>query len=242
MITQAQINQHDQIIERFVRQFTQGIRPLFNSVFDEIAGLGSSVSRTAILALFAPIRTYIQQSFNQLDAIINSNRTLTASEIDNAIPTLELEQLRAEATVAVLNQLQTEQQSITQTLVLGAITGIAIAPLLSQLRTGLTQAINRIRNIFNFTIRNFDGALTLIRSKLAGINKFKYVGGTISTSRDFCRSHNGKIYTIEEINRIWRRQTWGGKAPGNPFVVRGGYNCRHMFVPVREENNASSQS
>ncbi len=240
MITQAQINRHDEIIERFVRQFTQGLKPLFNTVFDEIAGLGSSVSRTAILALFAPIRTYIQQTFNNLNTIINSNQSLTASEIDTTIPALELEQLRAEATVAVLNQLQTEQQSITQTLVLGAITGIAIAPLLSQLRTGLTKAVNRLRNIFNFTVRNLDGALTLIRSKLGGIEKFKYVGGTIATSRDFCRSHNGKIYTAAEINRIWRRQTWGGKAPGNPFVVRGGYNCRHMFVPVKEETNASA--
>lgn len=240
MITQAQINQHDQIIERFVRQFTRGVRPLFNSVFDEIAALGTSVSRTALLALFAPIRTYIQQSFNQLDTIINSNQTLTASEIDLAIPPLELEQLKAEATVAVLNQLQTEQQSIIQTLMLGSITGLAIAPLLSQLRSGLTKAVNRIGNIFNFIIRNFDGALTLIRSKLAGIDRFKYVGGTISTTRDFCRSHNNKIYTIAEINRIWNRQTWGGKAPGNPFVVRGGYNCRHMFVPVRKESNASS--
>ena len=240
MITQAQINQHDQIINRFVQQFTRGIRPLFNTVFNEIAALGSSVSRTAILALFAPIRNYIQQAFNNLDTVIRSNQNLTASEIDSTIPAIELEQLRAEASVAVLNQLQTEQQSIIQTLVLGAITGIAIAPLLSQLRTGLTRAIDRLKTAFDFIVRNFDGALTLIRSRLAGIEKFKYVGGTIATTRDFCRSHNGKIYTTAEINRIWRSQTWGGKAPGNPFVVRGGYNCRHMFVPVKEETRASA--
>lgn len=237
MITQAQITQHDRNIERFVRTFTQGLRPLFDTAIDGIAQLGSSASRTAILALFAPIRNYINETFNQLDSILNSNAELNASVVTNAIPAQQIEQLRSEAAAAVLNQLDTEQQSIIQTLVLAAITGLTVAPLLTQIRSAISKSINRLANSFRFIVRNLDGALTLIRAQLGGIDRFKYVGGVIPTSRDFCRTHTGKIYTLAEINRIWRSQTWGGKAPGNPFVVRGGYNCRHMFVPVREDAN-----
>jgi hypothetical protein len=39
--------------------------------------------------------------------------------------------------------------------------------------------------------------------------------------------------TEKQIRNIWNSQTWQGKKPGDPFVVRGGYNCRHMFVPVK---------
>lgn len=240
MITQAQISQHDRIIEQFVRNFTQGLRPLFQTALDSIAELGNGVSRTAIVALFAPIRNYIDTTFNNINQILVSNQQLNSTMVNATIPLQTIEQLRREANAAVINQLETEQQSIIQTIVLGAIAGIAIAPFISQIRSAITKTINRLSTSFRFIVRNFDGALTLIRAQLGGIDRFKYVGGVISTSRDFCRSHTGKTYTLAQINRIWRSQSWGGKAPGNPFIVRGGYNCRHMFVPVREEANASA--
>ena len=35
----------------------------------------------------------------------------------------------------------------------------------------------------------------------------------------------------EEIEEIWSG-SWAGKIDGNPFIVRGGYNCRHRFRAV----------
>jgi hypothetical protein len=40
------------------------------------------------------------------------------------------------------------------------------------------------------------------------------------------------VLTEEEIRDIWANETWAGKAQGDPFVVRGGYNCRHSFQPI----------
>ena len=36
----------------------------------------------------------------------------------------------------------------------------------------------------------------------------------------------------KEIRDIWNRQSWGGKSPGDPFIVRGGYRCRHTWIPT----------
>ena len=59
--------------------------------------------------------------------------------------------------------------------------------------------------------------------------------------KDYCRlifdtatvKHVGKTYTEEELRRIWQG-SWAGKAEGDPFIVRGGYRCRHTWLPVVE--------
>ena len=43
-----------------------------------------------------------------------------------------------------------------------------------------------------------------------------------------------KTFTEEEINSKWQG-SWAGKAPGDPFIVRGGYNCRHHWLPIVED-------
>lgn len=68
----------------------------------------------------------------------------------------------------------------------------------------------------------------------SGATKWKYFGGLIRDSRPFCRKHAGKTYTLEEIQEIWEGD-WKGKAPGDPFIVRGGYNCRHHWRPVFDD-------
>lgn len=81
-------------------------------------------------------------------------------------------------------------------------------------------------------VMDFDGVFTIHRAKQAGLEKFRYEGSVIRDSRDFCAIHTGKTYTEEEIRDIWNSQSWSGKRSGDPFIVRGGYNCRHFWVPV----------
>jgi len=237
MATQAQIDQHDNLIAALVLNFGRGLNPLFDQLFAELANLGSAATRTQILALFYPIRQYINTV--DLTTIVDSNNQLNAEVIPAEIynqTAAQVAQLRNEVVASVENQIQTEQQSIIETIVLAAIAGAALVPILRQLRQTIARARGRITRAFDFAARSFDGAFTLIKATLAGVDSFRYVGGTIPTTRDFCRTHTGKTMTRQEITRIWRNQTWGGKAPGNPFIVRGGYNCRHMFVPVKADS------
>jgi len=82
------------------------------------------------------------------------------------------------------------------------------------------------------SLMGFDGQFAKYRADELGLTHYKYSGTTVRDSRDFCRRNVNKVYSEEEIRRIWSTQTWNGKAQGDPFVVRGGYNCRHHWQPT----------
>ena len=84
------------------------------------------------------------------------------------------------------------------------------------------------------SLMQFDASLVIQAGKEAGADKWKYYGSVIRDSRPFCKEHAGKVYTEAEIRDIWQGD-WAGKAPGDPFIVRGGYNCRHHWRPVYSE-------
>jgi ribosomal protein S13 len=82
------------------------------------------------------------------------------------------------------------------------------------------------------SLMGFDGQFAKYRADQLGLNSYKYTGTTVRDTRDFCRRNVNRVFTEEEIREIWSSQTWKGKAQGDPFVVRGGYNCRHHWQPV----------
>ena len=84
------------------------------------------------------------------------------------------------------------------------------------------------------TVMKFDGAYTAGQAKRKGVQRWRYAGGVIGETRPWCEEHTGQTYTTEEIEDLWA-SGWAGKEPGDPFVVRGGYNCRHFWVPVEED-------
>jgi hypothetical protein len=89
-----------------------------------------------------------------------------------------------------------------------------------------------------------------------GVEWFRYMGGTIEPvtnsagtetggTRDFCESRNGNYYHKKEIERWVTKKgqpkpsgEWSGKVKGTNkstiFNFRGGWNCRHSFVPTSE--------
>lgn len=85
------------------------------------------------------------------------------------------------------------------------------------------------------SLMQFDASIVVQAGKETGADKWKYYGSVIRDSRPFCKLHAGNVYTEEKIREIWQGD-WAGKAPGDPFIVRGGYNCRHHFRPFYSEN------
>ena len=96
--------------------------------------------------------------------------------------------------------------------------------------------------ILNDSLREFDATLNLAKSNDAGLTHVVYQGSNIPTTRDFCRlvrsgaydKRNGGLFTVDEVRKLWRRN-WKGKKPGDPFIVRGGYNCRHQWSFVNPD-------
>ena len=80
-------------------------------------------------------------------------------------------------------------------------------------------------------LMDFDAVLNTRMGLDAGAERFVYIGPDDAKTRPHCEKHVGKTLTIDEINDAWSG-SWAGKREGSPFVVRGGYNCRHRFRPV----------
>jgi len=91
--------------------------------------------------------------------------------------------------------------------------------------------VNHAKTIATTKYMEIDAVMTKRKAEEAGIERFRYYGSLISDSRDWCVHHVNKVFTKEEIN-AWEGKSWSGKAPGDPFVARGGWNCRHNFTPV----------
>ena len=97
------------------------------------------------------------------------------------------------------------------------------------------------KQLVHDSLMQFDAAVNTAIGKESGATRWKYVGRIIETTRPFCRKHEGKTFTTEEIQEIWEG-SWAGKASGDPFIVRGGYNCGHQFRPVFDEEGGTEEA
>ena len=82
------------------------------------------------------------------------------------------------------------------------------------------------------SLNQFNASINTAIGMESGVTRWKYVGSNVVDTRDFCTRTVGKTFTEEEIREKWNDEEWQGKAPGDPFIVRGGYNCRHFWRPV----------
>jgi hypothetical protein len=77
----------------------------------------------------------------------------------------------------------------------------------------------------------FDGQFAKFRADELGLTHYIYYGTIIRDSRDFCVEHVNKVFTEEEARELWQKE-WEGKSGNDPFLDRGGYNCRHHWQPT----------
>ena len=85
------------------------------------------------------------------------------------------------------------------------------------------------------SVMQFHGQFTVAKAKDAGLTHYRYTGTLVRDSRPFCRNMLNKTLTENEIRDIWNNQGWQGKSTGDPFIVRGGYRCRHTWIPTNPE-------
>jgi hypothetical protein len=97
--------------------------------------------------------------------------------------------------------------------------------------------------ILNDSLRDFDATLNFNKSQDAGLTYVKYYGDVIPTTREICRNvingvydrRKGGLFTVDEVRSLWASRSWSGKKPGDPLIVRGGYNCRHQWSYVNPD-------
>ncbi|BAQ91651.1 Phage minor capsid protein 2 [uncultured Mediterranean phage uvMED] len=82
------------------------------------------------------------------------------------------------------------------------------------------------------SVMQFHGQFTVAKAKASGLNHFTYTGTLVRDSREFCVNMLNKTLTEEQIRDMWNTRSWQGKSTGDPFIVRGGYRCRHTWIPT----------
>jgi hypothetical protein len=80
-------------------------------------------------------------------------------------------------------------------------------------------------------LMGFDGQFAKFRADELKLTHYIYYGSIIRDSRDFCVEHANKIFTEDEARALWQKE-WQGKSGSDPFLDRGGYNCRHHWQPT----------
>jgi len=85
------------------------------------------------------------------------------------------------------------------------------------------------------SVMQFHGQFTVSKAKEAGLEHYRYTGTLVRDSRPFCQTMLNKVLTEKEIRDIWNNQAWAGKSTGDPFIVRGGYRCRHTWIPTNPD-------
>jgi len=82
------------------------------------------------------------------------------------------------------------------------------------------------------SVMQFHGQFTVAKAKASGLNHFTYTGTLVRDSREFCVNMLNKTLTEEQIRDMWNNRAWQGKSTGDPFIVRGGFRCRHTWIPT----------
>ena len=97
--------------------------------------------------------------------------------------------------------------------------------------------LGNARTTVNDLVSVYERTATNIASEQVGAVFFLYQGRPIKTTRPFCRERANKYYHKQEI-ASWATEDWQGKTEGTNgttiFSYLGGYNCRHVLVPVSE--------
>jgi hypothetical protein len=88
---------------------------------------------------------------------------------------------------------------------------------------------NRVKTLSRTFSQGIDRLINFNQADEVGIKYFKY-GGNPTPERDFCREHFGKIYHIDEIEKLNNEQI------PDVMVNCGGYNCRHFWLVSTKKN------
>jgi uncharacterized protein with gpF-like domain len=220
------VNEQDIITTQIAIQLRPNLRRFIEETYSTVADTN--------VRDYDRIVTSFMDEFGELN-IPDNFKTLTQVDLDT-ITQLKFQSFSGYEEIA--NRYLTE---ISNNVYQNAIAGKPFEEMVKDISGLITGDVDRrgrtmagyASQIAHDSVMQFDGQFTVFKAKEAGLNKYKYTGTLVRDSRPHCRKHVGKTYTEDELRRIWQG-SWAGKAEGDPFIVRGGYRCRHTWLPVVE--------
>lgn len=230
MISEAQINRHDRTVDTAIEEITALVVAYWAGLLNSLTEAGSVPSIQSIRSTVASVPILRGPVQDAVRTVLISSGNLLNLE-NSSVLVEEISRTTADIIVADTKAMAEGAASeIISSLLAGAALGAAFNSIRSIILENQARSVRAIAPV----IIHSDAAYGFRIMRDGGVERFTYRGGIVAGTREFCAAHNNKTYTEREIRSIWSSQTWGGKAPGDPFVTRGGYNCRHRWVPEEE--------
>lgn len=95
--------------------------------------------------------------------------------------------------------------------------------------------LGNARTAVNDMVSIYERTSTQVAADSVGAEYYLYQGRPIESTRPFCRERAGKYYHKKEVEG-WGSLEWAGQIPGTNsttiFSLLGGYNCKHLLVPL----------
>lgn len=203
----------DKAIDSFIKKFQ---KPYFRKITSHLGGLSS----------------YYDDYFSNLGLDVRTPKVFSTliGRMENYL-----------ADAGVLTQVRHEVKRY----LLGAISqGRTMGGIRSGLRNILglgdrSGVLNRYYRAFIFdSMMQFDRIVSLEYAKENGLEYFKYKGGLIETSRDFCIARDGLVFRKDQADEWKDDPTLPGYpdvADYDPLIDLGRWNCRHYLLWLTKE-------
>ena len=234
----------EQATSQHERRLLLAMESLRRRLTDSLASLplrdGQLFDLDAALALRAQIDGLVRDEYlSVIDEIVREypeavalTREFMEQFADFAVPQSVIGQLQQFSFTGHEALADDFAEALYQQVYNNTLAGTPFSASLAELNGLLDNDLQRYsKTMLHDALFEFSSSVQQAAAAEAGITTFRYEGDTIESTRPFCERHVGKEYTTEEIYEIWN-DSWQGKRSGDPFRVRGGYNCRHWWVPV----------
>lgn len=184
---------------------------------------------------------------NNID-IHKSVNNLSGSELEKLINPVQKQMVDQTVTGLTGSGIDTEFiQPMKEGIMKNIVAGATITELESFIDQFIISNPARLGRLTNYsqqiardTLNQYDGQINSRIAAEFGLNAGRYVGSLIDDSRPQCVRWVGKgVLLFEDLEKEinWANNNGSGMIPGtNPAnfaTYRGGYNCRHSFIPFK---------
>lgn len=193
-----------------------------SKLFDRADELGLSREIENLKALYASEVTFIRET------LARSGIQAQFTEVDKAL----IQQLVTFDAEKVTSKIREYGISVQGALTNSVVAGVAPDPNLL-IGDRLTATAGAISNELNTAASGFARSVIAQKASEAGFELYEYLGPFDNLTRSFCIDVLSKappIYTIDEISAMNNDQGL------DVLVYGGGYNCRHQWRPISEED------
>jgi hypothetical protein len=236
-----------------MNQYAKQLENLFSEHLDKFQQASATIESkiVAYLATFNELSTTDAITINaEIDRIFETEYNTVVNEVVESynsawllllakLPGTKIDKevlvnVKTNAVLAFRAQADQAKSKIKQALYNNAV---AKSPIANAIITAVDVVKAEIGKPKNSVINGLFKSTSAIVAHVSGkakITKWRYSGQIDSVTRSWCSNHVGKEFTKQELLDEWQN-SWQGKSGSDPFMNRGGYNCRHHLEPVTDD-------